>query len=116
MTERVGLATASFVIKQGNLLPWIQATLYDAENDVINLALSTVRFHMKSVNDGAVVVDQPATIINPAGGQVAYEWVAGDTGEAGWMDIEWEITDDVGDVTSVPNFGYDKLLVTAKIA
>ncbi len=116
MTERVGLAKADFTIKQDNILPEIRATLLDANDDPINLAGSTVRFHMKSDNDGALVVDALATIILPAvDGRVEYAWVAGDTDEAGWMSIEWEITN-AGDVTTVPSFGYDKVFITAKIA
>ncbi len=115
MTERVGLDTADFVIKQGSVLPEIRATLLDASNDPINLAGSTVRFHMKSDNDGALVVDALATIILPAvDGRVEYAWVPADTAEAGWMAIEWEITN-AGDVTTVPSFGYDKVFITAKI-
>lgn len=116
MTERVGLAKADFVIKQGNVLPWIRATLLDADDAPINLAGSTVRFHMKSDNDGGTVVDTLATIIGAAAGEVAYEWAAGDTDEAGWMSIEWEITDGALDVTTVPSYGYDKVYITGKIA
>ncbi len=116
MTERVGLAKADFVIKQDNVLPEIRATLLDANNDPINLAGSTVRFHMKSQNDGALVVDALAAILVAATGRVEYAWAAGDTDEAGWMDIEWEITDVGLDVTTVPSFGYDKVFITARLA
>lgn len=116
MTERVGLDKADFVIKQDNTLPEIQATLLDANDDPINLTASTVRFHMKSDNDGDTVVDELATILAPLDGRVEYAWAAGDTSEAGWMSIEWEITDVGLDVTTVPSFGYDKVYITGKIA
>ena len=116
MTERVGLAKADFVIKQDNVLPEIRATLLDANDDPINLAGSTVRFHMKSDNDGATKVDALATVLVALDGRVEYAWAVGDTDEAGWMAIEWEITDVGGDVTIVPSFGYDRVYITAKIA
>lgn len=116
MTEHVGIDKADFEIKQDNLLPEIRATLLDGDDNPINLAGSTVRFHMKSDNDGALVVDALATILVAVDGRVEYAWAAGDTDEAGWMAIEWEITDVDANVTTVPSFGYDKVLITAKIA
>lgn len=117
MTERVGLAKADFVAKQDNINPPIRATLRDANGDVIILTGSTVRFHMKSDTDGTTKVDAPANIILPAtAGRVEYEWIAGDLDTAGWYSIEWEVMNPVTEPTSVPNFGYDKVLITAKIA
>ena len=116
MTERVGLAKADFVIKQDSTLPRIRGTLLDANDDPIDLTACTVRFHMKSDNDGALVLDELATILAPVAGRVEYAWQAGNTAEAGWMSIEWEVTDVGLDVTIVPSFGYDKIYITAKIA
>ena len=115
MTERVGLAKADFTITQGNTLPEIRATLLDANDAPINLAGSTVRFHMKSQNDAGTVVDAAATVLDAANGRVEYAWVVADTAEAGWMAIEWEITNGA-DVTTVPSFGYDKVFITARLA
>ncbi len=118
MTERVGLAKAIFSIKQGDTEPPIRATLRDGAGDVIDLSAADVMFHMKSMNTGLAVVNAAATVLAPGtAGRVEYSWLAGDTDEAGWMAIDWEIDLPAPEgQISVPNFGYDNLLITAAIA
>jgi hypothetical protein len=94
----------TFHIKQNDTSPKIRATLKDGSGTVINLTDATVRFHMKSLNDGTVSIDASATVVSPAtSGVVEYEWQSGDTSTAGSYQAEFEVTYGDLSVETFPN-------------
>lgn len=92
-----------FSIKQGDTLPPIRSILKDAANNVVPLPVgTTVKFHLKKVS-GSIKVDAAATIVDVPTAEVKYDWVDGDTDEAGDFVAEWEVTYSGGGTLSVPN-------------
>jgi hypothetical protein len=83
---------ADFQIPKGRLLPNLTATLSDA-NGALNLsAASGVRFQMRAPGATVLEVDQPATVVNAATGQVSYAWAAGDVDTVGLYVAWFEVT------------------------
>jgi hypothetical protein len=92
----------AFNIKQNDTSPSLQATLKDANNNVISLVGATVRFHMKSL-DGTIKVDAVMTITDAVGGIVQYDWQSSDTDTAGSYYAEFEVTYNDGTIETFPN-------------
>jgi len=95
----------SFVIKQNDTAPPLEAQLIDADGNPINLDMCGVKFHMKD-GYGKVNINRPATIVDAAQGLVRVDWQDGDTSIAGIMKCEFEVTFTDGKVLTVPNDGY----------
>jgi hypothetical protein len=76
----------------GNQTPPITQTLLDSSGAAINLTGATVRFRMRPVGFATLTVDQPATIVNAAAGQVSYAWATPDVAAAGQFLTWWQIT------------------------
>lgn len=86
------MAFSDFVIKQGDLLPVIEATLTDADGNPVDLSGATVRFVMRQVDaDVATVngnaVPDPDQVANR--GVVRYPWLDGDTDVPGVYRVDW---------------------------
>ena len=94
---------ATFIMKQNDTSPSIEATLTDINGTAINLNNSNVRFHMKNLSNSAVVVDAAATITNASGGIVRYNWQAADTAKAGIYSCEFEVTYSDASIETFPN-------------
>jgi 5-hydroxyisourate hydrolase-like protein (transthyretin family) len=84
---------ADFYIKQGDTSPSFEVTLLDADRVAVDLTGATVQFRMSTRAGVAPVIDELADIISAADGRVAYNWVAGDTDDAGTYLAEFVITD-----------------------
>ena len=95
-------------MKKGNLQPPVEATLLDGNADPINLTGATIKMVMRKVSTG-VVLEKTMVIVSAIAGTLKYDWVAGDTDNPGFYDIEFKIT--FSDTTSltVPNNTYDRL-------
>ena len=107
----------AFEIKQNDTAP---AYVYDMQDDVdtesptaINLTSATsVTFKMRlEGTTGAPKVDAAMEITTPASGRVTYEWAAGDTDTPGTYEVEYEILWNDGTIETVPNNGYDSVIV-----
>lgn len=98
----------TFYIKQNDTSPAIQATLKDPDGTVVNLAGSSVRFHMADMA-GTIKVDTTATIVDNDG-VVRYSWQAGDTDTAGLYKAEFEVTYADSTIETFPNEG--KLIIS----
>lgn len=90
--------TTAATIKQGDLLPELQAVLSDAAGPVDLSAASGVRFRMRAARASADLIDADATI-DQAGdgsdgskGKVRYTWAAGDTATPGTYRAEFVAT------------------------
>jgi len=101
---------ATFVIKQNDTSPSIEATLTDINGSAVNIASSSVRFHMKNMSNNTLTVDQAATIVNAASGIVRYAWQAADTQKPGLYNCEFEVTYSDNSIETFPND--DKIIVS----
>ena len=101
---------ATFVIKQNDTSPSIEATLTNISGTAVNLNGSSVRFHMKNMSNNSLIVDQAATIVNAAGGIVRYAWQAADTQKPGLYNCEFEVTYTDTSIETFPND--DKIIVS----
>lgn len=58
----------------------------------VDLTGKSVQFKMRLIGSNTLKVNQPATIVTPASGQVRYDWQAADVDTAGTYLIWWEVT------------------------
>ena len=80
-----------FVLKRGDRLPALEATLQDAEGRGVDLAGATVRFLWRPAADSSGVVSaRTATVTDAAAGAVRVDWQAGDLASAGAFVAEFE--------------------------
>ncbi len=91
---RVGLENnvAIWTMKRNDRLPALAATLLDGNGAALNLTGTTVAFHMWRGGASTFKVNASCTVTSAAGGQVSYDWAAGDTDTAGEWQAEFEIT------------------------
>ena len=94
---------ATFIMKQNDTSPSIEATLTDINGTAINLNDASVRFHMKNLSNSVVVVDAAATIVTAASGIVRYDWQSADTAKAGIYSCEFEVTYSDASIETFPN-------------
>jgi hypothetical protein len=103
-----------FVIKKGDLLPAIVATLKDA-NGPVDLTGTTVKFILRKVGATATKVNATAAIdgdqVNNKG-KVSYTWVGTDTDTAGVYEAEWQATFTGSKPMTFPNDGYNVIRIT----
>jgi hypothetical protein len=96
----------TFYVKQNDTSPSMLATLQDADGNAVNLTAASVRFHMRPVGGGQVVVDEAAVVVTPLEGLVRYNWIAADTDTIGSYQAEFEVTYADASIETFPNDGY----------
>jgi len=106
----------TFYVKQNDTSPAMLATLQDADGNAIDLTSASVRFHMRPVGGGQVVVDEAATIVTAASGLVRYDWIAADTDTIGSYQAEFEVTYADASIETFPNDGYIRVEIIDDIA
>lgn len=84
---------ADFYLRTGDVLPVLQATLQDANGNIIDLTTAvSVKFRMEQPGDGAApVVNAAATVLVAQEGSVEYQWQPADTANAGDFDAFFQI-------------------------
>lgn len=104
--------TYDYVIKQGDQLPDLEATLVDADEAAVDVSGATIVFRAVKVDDESVKFSGAGSLgATPSSGEVSYAWDAADTAEPGVFNCEWEIT--IGGKTrTIPEQAYFKLLIT----
>jgi hypothetical protein len=112
---------ATFTIKRDDRLPVLQATLRqnvgETDESAIDLTTaSAVLFKMRNRDTGELKIDAAASVVTPAAGVVSYAWAAGDTDTEGAYDSEFEVSYGAGVTLTVPNDGYDLIVITADLA
>jgi len=105
----VSTSTYDFVIKRGNLLPVITATLQDANSNAMDLTGATAKFIMRQVGAtlpkvNATAVIDPDQVNNK--GKISYTWQTADTDTPGIYEAEWEVTFTGSKPQSFPNDDY----------
>ena len=111
-------------LKRGDRSPIFDSTIRDRDGNPISLVGATARFLMReAAAPGALVVDSPATIVNPAAvapdpdlGRITYAWAAADTLAPGKFEAEVEVTFAGGIVETFPNVGYHAVVIQEDIA
>jgi hypothetical protein len=100
---------ATYALKTNDTFPPFIAVLSDLKG-VINLTgAEHVEFFMKTETHELKGL---CTVLSATGGEVQYEWKAGDTAIAGTYQVEFKITWTTGKtVQSVPNEGYGALVI-----
>lgn len=102
----------TFAIKQDDLLPEPQVTLYDALGAVVDLTTAvSVQFLMRNADTLAVKVNAAATVVTPTAGVVKYVWAGTDTDTAGSYQAEWEVTWSGSRKQTFPTKGFDTVVV-----
>jgi hypothetical protein len=106
--------TNLFTLKTGDTSPSITYALLPA---TVDLTGATVRFSMRTRDDGTVIVNRAAAVIVTATPPVVrYDWQAGNTTLAGRFDAEFEVTYAGGAIETFPNRAFIDVLITSGIA
>jgi len=98
----------TFNIKQGDLLPSVEATLTDASGAAINLTSAvSVTFRMWRQRPGEVayVVSRAATVVSAAAGTVRFDWQSGDTTEIGVFSADFLVMWPSSKPQTIPTVG-----------
>ena len=112
--SRDGDALMDFWIKEGDRLPPISGALVGSNNQRLNLSTATVRFKARHRDTGAVVIDQPMSVVDALEGEVSYSWAAPDTAAAVELQGEVEVTDG-GLVQTFPKPGFIAIHITEDV-
>jgi hypothetical protein len=102
-------------MKSGDRLPEIATQLIGPDGVHLNLTGCTVTFTMRTATGRVLINRATATITQETQGRVKYVWQAGDTAVIGTHDIEWIVTYPGGLELTVPNQGYDKVTISARL-
>jgi hypothetical protein len=106
----------TFNIKQGDTGPRLLFALTPAAD--VNLTGATVRFNMRSRDNGTVRINRASAVIVTATvtPTVAYDWQAADTAISELCHAEFEVTYSNGVIETFPNDGFILIAVKDDIA
>lgn len=102
---------ADFSLKTGDLVPSITATLIDADGAAIDIAGADVTFVLRKIDADAPTIESAATNLqvtdgtDGSKGHVRYDFIDGDTDDAGGYRGEWRVEFAEGPGT-MPNSRY----------
>ena len=96
-------ASAGFVIKQSDTLPWLRAQLQDADGNGVDLTGAEVRFHMRLALAQAPQVNADCALDLAADGKVSYRWQVADTSVPGTFSCDFRVIFADGTALSFPN-------------
>lgn len=102
-------------MKKGDLLPEITATLIGPDGTHLALDGATVKFTLRAPNGTVIINQRTAIVVQANQGRVRYVWQEGDTEVIGTHDAEWTVTYPGGKEITVPNRGYDKIEINARL-
>lgn len=103
-------------MKQGDLLPVLRVQLLDGDTPADLTNGSSVHFHMSNVIVG-LKVDSAMSFLDPrTDGIVEYDWVPGDTDDAGKFNAEIEVTFTDGKTQTFPASKYFTVVVDPQLA
>lgn len=103
----------AYIIKKGDTLPWLRATLRQGNGDPIDLTdAEVIKFIAKSKGTPPKVINKTVLVIDAASGLIEVSWSSSDTDTAATFDCEFEITWDPGFLQTVPNDGYFTIVIS----
>ena len=105
----------SFQIKTGDTSPAIEYYLQDGDGNNEDISGASVRFLMREISSEAILVNEPAIIVEANEGHVKYEWIHEDTDDAGTYEAEWEVTRPDGTVETFPNEDFIEIKIYSDI-
>lgn len=83
----------SFVIRKGDRLPALTATLTDSAGTAVNLTGGTVKLTMRILGGTTNKIDNASvTVVSATAGTVSYAWAAADVNTTGLYHAEFEFT------------------------
>ena len=96
-----------FTIKSGDTAPRFLVALTRFDGQPANLTgITSLVFRMRSEAGGVALVDAPGVVVDPMGGIVAYDWVAGDTDIPDDYEGTFEVIFADGSDQTFPGEGY----------
>lgn len=98
----------TFNIKQGDLLPSVEATLADANGAPINLTSAvSVNFRMwrQRPGESSYLIDRAATVVSAVAGTVRFDWQAGDTTPIGTFSADFLVMWPSSKPQTIPTVG-----------
>lgn len=106
-----------FVLKRGDLLPIITATLTDAAGAVVDLTgAAGVKFILRQVSADTAKVNAAAAVVSAAAGEVSYTWVSADVDTPGVYYAEWQVTWTTGSKPQTyPNGGHQVVKIVGDL-
>jgi hypothetical protein len=112
------LSTTLFVVKEGDRLPSLEATLQDEDGMAVDLTTaSSVSFSMRDMFTGTIIINLgSAVIVTAASGAVRYDWGTSDTTTIGTYEAEFKVTWNSGKVSRYPANGYLTIQIMDAIA
>src|SRR5215471_2940227 len=99
------------LVKRGDQLPTIEATLTYENGAVIDLSGAGVTFQYRKTADSTIAVARNVSITDPVNGGVEYQWLTSDLIEAGGYVADFEIIFGDGRRLTVPTRGHIKMTV-----
>lgn len=101
-----------FYRRKGDREPHIYSTLTEADGTILNLTGATVEFVVYKPGKADPVIATGATIVNPATGEVRYEWSEADAADMeGLYYAYWRIILPTTRTVTVPNHKYLLLMI-----
>jgi hypothetical protein len=106
----------AFIIKRGDTLPSLAATLTD-ENGPVDLTGKTVRFVMRPRKCPGVsqsvtpTVNRAAVVTIAVDGDVRYDWQEADTAAEGAYEAEFKVIDSINRVSTYPDRGFIPVVI-----
>jgi hypothetical protein len=110
------MAAFDFVIRQGDTLPVLTATMVDANGNAINLTGGSVIFVMRSLLSATPAITATATVVTPATGAVSFTFSATQTATAGRYLGCFVATLSSGSVQTFPADGYLELSIEENLS
>lgn len=110
----------NLIVKQNDTWPTVKAVLEQlneetGKKETIDLTTALkVTMIMKST-DGKTLLEGVCAITAPKAGKVEYAWQAGDTEVAALYNVEFEIEWSASKIETVPNSGYQQILIEADL-
>ena len=95
-----------FTIKLGDLLPTLEATLFDESGASIDLTGATVLLLLKPASGQAPALSFDATVVDATAGTVRYDWPEPDAFLPLVYLAEWQVTFPGDLIETFPNDGY----------
>jgi hypothetical protein len=101
-----------YLMKRNDRMPSLETTLYNGSVPLDLTAATSVKMIAKGFGATTPKIDAAMTVVAPAtGGVVRYDWLAADTDTAGTYRLEFEVTWNTGKKQTIPNHGYDELVI-----